>query len=210
MLGFAWGCADSGFDISDSGFEIPATLDEMLPVAEAIALEWDETAFLWGMGGGYTVADEEGRGTNHSFRFYGIENEELLDLHFFAGAHWAKATPRSRDDRPAPLSSTIDWANRVSSVEATAIAIEAVSDSTPPSIVRPAESSTRLLSHPVWPERTQVGATTDSLAWRVDFLEKRAQGGVLIWWSIIRVYLHPETGKVFEVIDNRPQAYPIL
>jgi len=202
----AWGCEDSGFEIAEDA-DLPATLDEALPAAEAIAHEWSESAFLWGMGGGYTVADEEGRGYNHSFRFYSRRREELLDLHFFAGTHWAKATHRV--DGPAPLSAVLDWDRRVTSAEATMIAVQAVSDSTIPSLEVPEATSSRLLSHPVWPER-QTNVPTDSLAWRIDFVEKRPQAGTLVWWSIVRVYLHPETGKVFEVVDNRPQVYPNL
>ena len=69
----------------------------------------------------------------------------------------------------------------------------------------------KLLSYPVWPE--VIGGTsqvTDSVAWRVDFIEKRYFLGYKdsVAWSIARVYVHVVSGDTLGVIFGQPIPYP--
>ena len=201
--GLSGGCADSGVEYSESAFLLPASLEEALPLAEALAREWNERAYLYCLGGGYTVTDTTGRGRTLSSRFYSTQMHRRLNVHLFAGTpwledeyHWPPPTPMSAV--PAQVSS--DEAVQV----AVAVAEELRLDV--PSTLCP-----KLLSYPVWPE--VIGGTsqvTDSVAWRVDFIEKRYFPGYedSVAWSIARVYVHVVSGDTLGVIFGQPIPYP--
>lgn len=192
----AVGCADPGFEVSEEGAALPATLEEMLPSATSFARSWEGDAYLTGMGGGYTITDAEGRGYAHSFRFHGSASQRDLDVHLFAGSPWG-GERSARTSRPAALAEVAE--PRVSSDAALAAARDEVAASYP-ATEEPQAYSVRLLSRAVWPEGTSPGSSPDRIAWRVDYLEERPSGGGLLWWSLLRVYVDPGTGEVLGVV----------
>jgi hypothetical protein len=207
LLALTAGCADHGFEVTDEGLTLPAPLERALVPADAFAKDWDEDAYLWEMGGGYTTTDAQARGYDHTFRFYSPARERRLDVHLFAGSIWAEETVQPRPVAARPLFGILPAP--ITSEEAMALAVTALGDSLP-AVPMPHDFSARLSSVPVWPERLQSGAVTDSVAWRIDALEKRFNSqGLPVWWSLVRIYVHPGTGEVFEVV-NSPQVYPNL
>lgn len=205
--GLGVGCADHGFDVAEDGLILPATLEEALTRADRFARDSHDDAYLWEMGGGYTITDAKGDAYNHTFRFYAPRRERRLDVHLFAGTIWAEETVQARSAAARPVLRVLE--SPISSDAAISIALAAAADSLP-AFTTPEELSARLSSIPVWPERLQSGAITDSLAWRIDVLEERSDSqGSPVWWSLVRVYVHPITGQVFEVVDA-PQVYPNL
>ena len=213
-------CAESGFEIHEEGYELADSLEQVLPSALAIAHEWEENAYLASLGAGYTILDREGKGHNHSFQFYSRRNERRLDVHLFSGMHWSESEIVPRTEAPAPIYEIRD---PMPSSEIIPLAIAAAEDSFPrvfwnntnPDgwIIDEDLLSARLFPEKSWPERISADEQADSVAWRVDFLESRVTDGTPRWWSVMRVYLRPETGEVFEVIDptdRPPQVYPNL
>jgi hypothetical protein len=96
------GCVDESFQIGDEGYELPATLEDVVAHAQTVATGWDPDAYLWGMGGDFTVTDSAARAYDHSYRFYSIRQKRRLDLHMFSGTPYA--TDRSKWPPPTPVS----------------------------------------------------------------------------------------------------------
>ncbi len=201
--GLTGGCADSGVEYSENAFLLPATLEDALPLAEALAREWNERAYLYGLGGGYTVTDTTGRGRTLSYRFYSTQMHRRLNVHLFAGTPWLE------DEYHWPPPTQMSAVPReVDSEEAVRVAVDVAEELhlDVPSLLCP-----KLLSYPVWPE--VIGGTsqvTDSVAWRVDFIEKRYFPGYedSVAWSIARVYVHVVSGDTLGVIFGHPIPYP--
>lgn len=204
-LSLVVGCSDSGFEVGEERLPLPTTLEQALPGAVALAREWEPDGTLYGMGGGYTVMDADGLSFNHSFRFYSLAARRALDLHFFAGTAWAEERT-GLGSFPAPLDAVLDRGSRLTSDVAIHRAIDAAVDSVP-RLELPERCTAELLSYPVWPERQSGFSVSDSLAWRVDFLEENWETGRMQWVSAARVYVHPVTGEIFQVM-GRPLSSP--
>jgi hypothetical protein len=198
------GCADSGVEVAPEGFVLPATLEEALPLAEAVAHDWDGDAYVFCLGGGYTFTDTTGRSRNHSYRFYSRRLERRLDVHLFEGTPWGE--DESKWPPPTPLSAvdvqvTSDEAVRVAVATAADLRLD-VSD----------DLSARLFSFPVWPENfSGLDGATDSVAWRIDFLEMRWFPGMedTVAYSQARIYVHVETGDTLGIeVSDPPIVYP--
>ncbi len=199
-VGLLAGCSsDTPFEIDEDAVTFPATVKEAFAVAEGVALDWSEKAYVARLGGEFTVLDAEGRGRNHSFTFYarnGTISEKLV-VHILSGA------PYTRDDRvPVPEPSFRDFDAIVDTDAAVAIAINealAWNEANPDdALTIPDRFGARLLSLPVWPLVAAGGSTPrEDLAWRIDFLVEDEGGDPprLIWWSLGRVYLDPMSGQ---------------
>lgn len=190
----AGGCVDESFRIGDDGYELPATLEDVLPHAQTVATAWDDDAYVWGMGGEYTVTDSTARAHDHSFRFYSRRLRRRLDLHLFSGTPWA--TEEFKWPPPTPVSVNPPAVGSAAAAEALVTVAHARG------IPIPETLTARYLGFPVWPERPQ-DPDDQVLAWRVDFLEFRDP----VWWSILRAYVDPASGDTLEVI-HREEQYP--
>jgi hypothetical protein len=199
------GCVDESFQVGDDGWVLPAPLEDLVPQAQSIATDWDSDAYLWGMGGEFTITDAAGRAYEHSYRFYSRRLEERLDLHFFGGAPWGEASPKWPP--PTPLSVNppgITSAEAVQRVVAYAQSLQ---------IEVPRDLTVRYLGYPVWPEPSGPGVESDSLAWRVDFLEMDtipAPPGQAVdrtWYSTMTAYLSRDGREIFEIILQK-RIYP--
>jgi hypothetical protein len=195
------GCVDNAFQVGDDGFELPATLEEVLPMAESVAREWDQDAYLWGMGAEFTITDRNGRAFDHSYRFYSGRSRQRLDLHFFGGAAWGDEN--FKFPPPTPISQNPP---AITSAQACSIVVGIAESLLVPV---PEDLTVSYLGFPVWPE----GVPNDEqvVAWRVDFLELRLTGPPgqqdVDWWSVFRAYLNPADGSTLEVI-RREERYP--
>jgi hypothetical protein len=195
------GCVDESFQIGDEGYELPATLEDVVAHAQTVATGWDPDAYLWGMGGDFTVTDSAARAYDHSYRFYSIRQKRRLDLHMFSGTPYA--TDRSKWPPPTPVSVNQPV---IGSAEAVATIVQAARDF---GITIPENLTARFLGFPVWPENDLPD--NQVVAWRVDLLELRPTGPpgqqILVWWSVMRGYVDPANGDILEVI-RREEVYP--
>jgi hypothetical protein len=125
----------------------------------------------------------------------GAESRELT-VHLFSGV--PNRTSRTVLSPPLPFE---DFELLLDSDAAIAAAIEAATawNASNPGIplAIPESFAARILSQPVWPLDWTEDDPPDDLAWRVDFLELDVapSTGALVWWSLARIYLNPETGE---------------
>jgi len=199
------GCVDEPFRVGDDGFVLPAPLEELLPEAQSIATGWDPDAYLWGLGGEFTITDAGGLAYDHSYRFYSPRLRNRLDLHFFGGAPWAKE--RYKWPPPTPIDANPPGIGSADAVRRVVAVAESLHIPIPPDL------TVRYLGFPVWPEPVRPGEESDSLAWRVDFLEMdvipTAPGQPVdrTWYSTLTAYLSRDGGEVLEVIRLK-RIYP--
>ncbi len=199
-LGGLLGCAsDTPFELTEDAIPFPATVMDAYVIAERVALDWSEKAYPARLGGEFTVLDAEGRGRNHSFTFFariGNINQKLI-VHMLSGAPYTIETRVPAPDPPfRDIEAILDTDVAVAIAENE---MQAWNEAHPDSAVAiPDRFGARLLSVPVWPLRFPGSpGVPDELAWRVDLLVEEEGGDPvrLIWWSLGRVYLDPESGQ---------------
>jgi hypothetical protein len=199
------GCVDQPFQVGDAGWVLPAPLEDLVPQAQAIATDWDSDAYLWAMGGDFTITDVDGRANQHSFRFYSRRFQQRLDMHFFGGAPWAEAT--SKWPPPTPISVNPPGIGSAQAVQRVVAIAESLRIEVPPDL------TVRYFAFPVWPEPSSPGVESDSLAWRVDFLEMGSlpappgQAVDRTWFSTLTAYLSRDGRQLFQLILTR-RIYP--
>lgn len=205
------GCSDDNpATFSEGAVLLPATLKEALPLADAVAREWNEQAFLAGLGGGLTVADGEGRSRNHSFVYYarfGPTSLRKLTIDFVNAVPWTRDTPVAAPPMPFRDRDFLDSDDVVDACRALAASLNENG-----TVIPAAQSyAARLLSIPVWPEPGPQ-STPNTIAWRVDFLVLKE--GPLVWLSVARFYVDPWTGQFLgqPIVANPsdPPLYPKL
>jgi len=210
------GCgSENPATFSDDAILLPATLLEAYSLAESLARDWNPGAYPTRLGGGFTVMDAEGRAFDHSFEFYarfGLQWRRLT-LHLLSGAPWMQESSVGTPPPSFTPFPTIDSREAVHVARQTA---EFLNQSDPGRIPIPEQFAARLLSVPVWPESLFVYNESDSVAWRVDFLEL----GPLdpdgappdltpVWWSLVRFYVNPWSGQLIgEPTEPGRELYP--
>lgn len=209
--------ADPLTELSAQGVPLPATLKEAYPIALAEARAWQEDAQLIGLGGRFTVMDESGRSPNHTFFFYSPRRSRLIFVHLIAGIPWlsSELRPSSPVVPLAELSEIVDSDAAVGAALARAEEINAAHRDSIPESER---FTALLLGIPVYPEQQPPPAdtlTTDTAAWRVDFLVNAFSDSLIgdAYHSQARFYLHPAIeDSIFEriVVPDEPElwAYP--
>lgn len=203
--------ADPLTKLSERGVPLPATLKEAYPIALAEARSWQEDVQLVGLGGRFTVMDQGGRSPNHTFFFYSPRRSRLVFVHLIAGVPWLSSEqPPSSHLVPLPeFSEIVDSDAAVGAARARA---EEINAAHPDSIPAPERFTALLIGIPVYPEQPPPPAdtlTTDTVAWRVDFLALSGD----VYHSQARFYLHPSIeDSVFQrvVVPDEPElwAYP--
>ena len=205
----AGACSDDNpATFTDRAIILPATLKEALPLADTIALEWNDGAYLGGMGGGFTVGDEEGRSRNHSFVYYarfGPTSLRKLTIDFINATPWTLETNVGSAPFPFPDRDFLDSDEVVGISRDQADMLnqngQVIPDAT--------DYAARLLSIPVWPEPGPQSQPVD-LAWRVDFLILTdGPQGTPVWYSVARFYVDPWTGQFRgqPVVPVQPELY---
>jgi hypothetical protein len=195
-LAAAAGCSEPGHEFLDDRMVLPATLFDALELTDQLARDWSENAYVTELGGGFTVMNAAGEARNHSFEYFTREGftTRRLTVHLIGGAPWMLDSPAAFPDPPfdrledivdsdVVVVAAINWAEQANSV-------------TPDSIPVPELFAARLSSLVVWPEPIPGGASPDSIAWRVDFLEEDflPESGSLVYWSTARFYFQPTSG----------------
>ena len=69
---------------------LPATLKEAMVLADRVAGEWSEGAYVTELGGGFTIMDANGGSTNHSFVYHARDGaiRRVMNLHILGGIVW--------------------------------------------------------------------------------------------------------------------------
>jgi hypothetical protein len=192
------GCSsEDPASFSEDALLLPATLFEALPLATDIARDWNGSAFVTSLGGGYTVMDAEGRALNHSFEFHGRFGLQWrrLTVDLVNGVPW---TLDSVVPAPPPAFRTLDVFDSDVAVAFAISWAELINADDPGTIPDAQYFAARLLSDAVWPEPTSVTVPADSVAWRVDFLQLDAfssTDSTPVWWSLARMYIDPDDAK---------------
>jgi len=205
------GCGGSEYELSPEGMHLPATLLEGLPLANALALEWAEGAYLVRLGGGFTVMNDRGEARNQTYHYHARIGFSMrkLTVNVIGGMPWTRETTVQSLDPPF-----VDFESFVDSDAAVTQSIawaDSINAAYPDSIPVPAIFAARLASIKVWPEPV-FPVQSDSVAWRVDFLEEDVYPptGSLVYWSTARFYLHPRTEEKLGYVVPRSgrEIYP--
>lgn len=210
VLLIATGCSsDAPLEYGDDAILLPATLGEAYGLAEAIALEWSESAWVTKLGGGFTIMDADGRSQNHSFRFHSRfgPSSKRLDIHLIGGAAW---TQEQIDHPPAPTFRGFDEIADSDEAVAAAINIAALLNETSPgSLPIPERFAARLESRVQWPEAGSGLPGSPKVAWRVDFIiENEIAVGQAVPFSTARFYFDPVSLELFGDPIISTELYP--
>jgi hypothetical protein len=202
-------CSDENpATFSDGAVILPATLKEALALADTIALDWNDGAYLAGLGGGFTVGDEEGRSRNHSFVYYarfGPTSLRKLTIDFINATPWTLETVVGSAPFPFPDRDFLD------SDEVVGVCVDLAEMLNQNGQVIPDATNyaARLLSIPVWPEPGPQSSPSE-IAWRVDFLVlTNGPQDTPVWYSVARMYVDPWNGQFLgqAVVPVQPELY---
>lgn len=221
---FLSGCesSDAPFELADDAIDLPATMMEAYRLANRLALDESERAYVTKMGGGFTLMNHLGQARNHSFVFHareGIGVSRRFIIHLIAGAPWIQTSTVN-----SPPQSFADVEALADSDEAIAAVLEFTAQTNtafPDSIPLPEGAfdddafvyAAKILSNPQWPEPNDTSGESPRVAWRVDFLTTGVPGGggVPVPYSLVRFYLDPVTLEVLAApIKSGPggELYP--
>ena len=186
--------SDQAVSYGEEDILLPATLKEAMVLADRVAGEWSEGAYVTELGGGFTLMDATGRATNHSFVYHARDGaiRRVMNLHILGGIVWHddRVNPGAPDPPFQDLDSIAD------SDAAVAVAInlaESINAANADSIPVTELFAAALLSRNQWPPPS-IGPA-EELAWRVDFIVLRPvpPNTVPVPFSTVRFYLEPET-----------------
>jgi hypothetical protein len=187
--------SDSGVTYGENDLLLPATLKEALVLADRVAKEWADNAYVTELGGGFTIMDANGRSENHTFVYHARVGaiRRFMNLHMIGGIVWHDDQITGFPEQPfADLDSFAD------SDAAVAFAINLAEDinaATADSIPVTEKFAAALLSRPQWPPAGSGIGGNPELAWRVDFLvfQAVANSSTPVPFSTVRFYLDPVT-----------------
>jgi hypothetical protein len=197
------GCSDTPFEYSDDAMRLPSTLKDALPLATSAARARAPGAFVTRMGGGFTVMDDRGRASDHSFVFHAREGQAKIKItvHLIHGSPWVQ--DEIVPDIPRP------FADSTLALDSDGVVERAVQLAPSHGVDVPERFAARLSTTPSWPEPHDVTQTGDVIAWRVDFLVLQPIGGSTVYFSAARFYFDPVTGEELGVVvPPQPELYP--
>jgi hypothetical protein len=203
---FAAGCAsDAPLEYGEDALILPATVLEALPLALAEAQAEEPNAYVTRLGGGFTVLDEAGRGSNHSFLFHARAARGVLrrvTVHLVHGSPWVDVV--TVPDAPPPF----DPAELT--IDSDAVIERAIQLAPQYGIALTPAYGARLSAIASWPEPENASDPGSEIAWRVDFLVLQPLGNTSVYFSTARFYFHPTDADLLGPPEHPPgpELYP--